>query len=439
MVSTELSGLISSLANTLMVGRLGTHDLASLVLATGIVMLIYIWGFGVYGAVSALTSEAEGRGEFEEVGHTARMGVWCCLIISVCAIPVMGMSADILIFLGQNNSASRLAEQYLLIYQWSIYFSLIAIIIIAFLCSIDRAAMIFWFGAVAALMKVTLNFLLIFGWFGFPALGLIGAAIASVCADASMCFLLIFYSFWDKKARRCAVYSRFWRPDLTRIIQVFKFAFPISLLYLGEAVILYTAAIYMGWIGIVAVASHGIAMQILGVLYIFPSGITSAGVVRVAQAFGRGDREAIAYSGWTLLGVSIVIALLLSPILIVYSKPMASFFISTQNPHYSQIISLTSSLLLIGALILLPEYLQLAAASALRGLSDTRMPMLLSLLCYIGVSIPLAYILGFWLGMGPVGIWIGLGSGFALAAALLVHRFIRREKLNLVKGDKVGE
>ncbi|WP_310618509.1 MATE family efflux transporter [Flexibacterium corallicola] len=431
LVGAQLAQMGISISDTVMVGWLGTEQLAALVLATQLGLVIHLTGYGILGAVLPLASTAEGKGDKAEVRRVTRMGLWWALLLALIATPVLWFTEPIFLAFGQEPEVSRLASEYLRIFLWSYYFSMAVIAFRGFFSSIGKTTVLLWANIVGVLLNILFNYILIFGALGIPAYGIHGAAAASLVTYAGMLSFLLAYVYWEPKARSYDLLTRFWKADFPKMVEIFKLGYPIALMFLSDVGVFIVAAFFMGWIGAVEVAAHGIALQVVSIIYMIPMGISNAGTVRVGQALGRKDKQGITLSGWSIILMAMVITLTGTLLLWLFSDQVLALYIEESNPDIVELSATATTLLLIGTAFLMADGVQVAASAALRGLSDTKVPMYIGLFCYWGISATLAYALGFWVELGAMGIWIGLSTGLFVTATLFSLRFYNREKLGL--------
>ena len=205
--------------------------------------------------------------------------------------------------------------------------------------------------------------------------------------------------------------------------EVFRLGWPIGLTMLSETGLFAASAVMMGWLGTVPLAAHGIALQLASMTFMLHLGLSNAATVRAGNAFGRTDWPHMARGGLVALVLSALIALVTIVVFVAYPEPLIGVFLDPEDPARAEIIVAGVVLLILAAVFQLVDGAQVIALGLLRGAQDTRAPMVLAAVSYFGVGLPGAYILGFPMGWGGPGIWVGLVLGLAVAAVLLNHRF----------------
>jgi multidrug resistance protein, MATE family len=245
--------------------------------------------------------------------------------------------------------------------------------------------------------------------------------------------LMLAYVLRQRRFKRFYVLMRFSTPDWPRFREIFRIGTPIGLTVLAEVGLFTAAALLMGRLGTDEVAAHAIALQCASMAFMVPLGLGIAATVRVGTAYGRSDPDGIHKAGWTafVLGTSFMAV---SCILFLTAGPtIVSWFLDPRAPENANALALAASFLVIAGVFQLVDGAQVVAAHALRGLSDTKVPMLFAILGYWLVGLPVAYVLGFVLDWRGVGIWIGLAAGLAFVAVVLLIRFALRERLGLLR------
>ncbi len=267
-----------------------------------------------------------------------------------------------------------------------------------------------------------LGYALIHGHWGMPKLELLGAGVATTTVNFGMCAAALWFTYSQRPFRKFHVLGRFWRFDWPLMRQLVVIGAPIALSFLLEYGLFSAAGLLMGLISTSALAAHQIALQIAAILFMVPFGIGMAATVRVGQAFGRGDPAAIKRSGMVAVVLGIVFMTTMTLVVIVLRFDLARLFFGDTRQGLAA-IELAATLMLVGATFFIADGIQTVAAGALRGLSDTRVPLVLAAISYWAIGFTAAYGLAFWVGMGAVGVWIGLSIGTGIYAVLLVLRF----------------
>jgi MATE family multidrug resistance protein len=300
---------------------------------------------------------------------------------------------------------------------------LIAMVIKSYLAALEKTQVVFWITVVSTLLNAFVNYLLIFGNWGLPELGLRGAAIASLSTHFFAMAGMIAYALLVRPEHK--LFARFWKPDWEMFNRVFRLGLPIGLTGLSETGLFAATALMMGTLGKIPLAAHGIALQCAGLTFMLHLGISNAATIRAGNAFARGDREHLERGARVVFGMSLVAALLAIVGFLVWPEILILAFLEQGEPARDEIVAIGVVLLACAALFQLVDGAQIIALGLLRGAQDATVPMWSAAVSYWGIGVPSAYVFGIVLGYGGAGVWMGLVLGLACAAGLLSWRFWR--------------
>lgn len=432
LIGAQLAQIAINVTDTIMIGWLGAPELAAAVLATQTFFLFFIFGSGFCLAVMPLAAQAHGRDDVRGVRRSVRMGMWVILCYSAVVMVPLWMTESVLLLLGQPAETAALAGDYMRVAQWAMAPALIIMVFRSYLSALERAQVVLWATVAGTIANAFLNYMFIFGNFGAPRLGVVGAAVASLGTGSVTCLLLILYAVTKKELVRYALLVRFWRPDWQAFNEVLRLGWPIGATILAEVGLFAGASVMIGWIGTIELAAHGVAIQLAGIAFMFPMGLASAATVRVGNAYGRGDWVGLSRAGSVALALTVVITLLLAIVFWTMPEILVGWFLDERNPDASLVLLHAVPLLAVAAAFQLFDGLQVMGAGLLRGLKDTKVPMLYAMISYWAMGMTAAYFLAFWADLGAVGVWWGLALGLAFAAILMNWRYYRRERLGLV-------
>ena len=307
---------------------------------------------------------------------------------------------------------------------WGLVPALWFVVLRNFIAALERprAGMVVTFLAIA--FNALAGYGLIFGAFGLPALGLRGAGIAAALTNVLMFLGLLAYVQTDRQFRRYQILGRFWRPDWVRFREILRLGLPIGVTLVMEVGLFAGAGFLMGWVGTAELAAHQIALQCASVTFMVPLGLGQAATVRVGLAVGAGDRPGVLRAGIAALIMGG--AFMTATAVLMWSAPAAivGLFIDAADPANARALQLAVTFLGIAALFQIFDGGQVIGAGVLRGLKDTRWPMIFAAFAYWVVGIGAALGLAFGAGLAGVGIWIGLALALAVAALLMIGRFI---------------
>jgi MATE family multidrug resistance protein len=274
--------------------------------------------------------------------------------------------------------------------------------------------------------------MLIFGRLGAPTLGLAGAGIATTITATLGFGALVAVAMTDRRFRRYHLFGRFWRPDWNRFRSIWRIGLPIAVTLAFEVAFFGGAGLLMGVIGTTELAAHTIALQIAALCFMVPLGIGQAATIRVGHALGAGDPAAVGIAGWAALAVAMGFGCLTALLLVAVPGMLVGAFLDPAAAGNGPVIALAVQFLFFAAIFQLADGAQVVGAGMLRGLKDTRRPMLYAALGYWGIGTPAGLLLAFPGKLGGSGLWIGLAIGLAAVSLMLLVRWRRREKLRLV-------
>lgn len=425
LAGSHLAQFALAVTDTIMLGWYGVTDLAASVIGAALYFAFFTFGLGFANAVMPMVAAAAANAQDTEVRRVTRMGLWLSLIYAALVLPLFWFSAPLLTLLGQPPEVVPLAEDYLRLMGLALPFALIVAVLKSYLAALGRTQMTLFVTVAAVFLNIALNWLLIFGNLGFPELGVTGAALASILVQVATVLGLGIYCAWLPDLRRFTLFQRFWRPDWQAMGQVWRLGWPIGVAMIAETGLFSAAAVMMGWIGTLELAAHGIALEVTAMLFMVHMGFSNAATVLVGRGWGTGDRVAMRAHARAAILVSMTFAAATIVLYVAFAPQIVGLFLSPADPLRDQIIVIGASFLLIAAVFQLTDGAQVVAMGLLRGVQDTRVPMIIAALSYWGVGLPASYVLAFPLGFGGEGLWAGLVVGLSVAACLLMWRFWR--------------
>ena len=435
LILTNLAQSLIHATDVILLGWAGPRTLAAATLGINIYLAFLIFGMGLMIAASPILAREIGarRHSVRDVRRTVRQAMWAAVAIAVPVWIILWNSAALLVALGQDPALAADAQSFVRVLMWGLLPYLFYLVLRAFVSALERPLWSLIVGLVGVLFNGIVNYGLIFGAFGMPRLGLVGAGIGSAAANfvlfAGMALVVSFHP----RFRRYRLFGRFWRPDWERFAEIWRLGLPIAVT-LGLEITIFNAAVFlMGLIGTDAIAAHAIAIQIAAFTFMVPMGLGQAVTVRVGLAYGRKDPQGIAVAGWTSFFLSVGFMGAMALVILAVPGPLVSLFLDEGDPANAQVVALATSFLLVAALFQIFDGAQVVGAGMLRGLQDTRTPMIYAAFGYWIVGITTGVGLAFGLGWGGIGIWAGLAAGLACVSLLMLLRWIRREELGLLR------
>ncbi len=434
LILANLTMALIHATDVVLMGRLSAHALAASALAINLNMALTIFCIGLVLAASPLMAAELGRNRYavRDLRRTFRQSVWVAISVTIPSWLLLWNAEPIMLALGQKPDLAASASLFLKGYMWSMMPFLIFQAMRHFFAALERPGWILAVSAVAVVMNAGLGWVLIFGAFGVPALGIIGSGIATSITWTVMVIGLGLVIATQRPFARYRLFGNWWRPDWGRYRAIWALGLPIAVTLGFEGTVFSFAIYLMGLIDEASVAAHAIALQLAALTFMVPMGLAQAATVRVGLAFGGGDRDGITRAGWTafVLGVGFMALMALAMVLI--PEMLIGIFIDAADPANARVIQLGVSFLLIGAVFQIFDGAQVVGAGMLRGLQDTRVPMVFAGIGYWAIGMGLGAWLAFSQNWQGAGIWTGLATGLAVVSILMVWRWNRREQLGLV-------
>ncbi|WP_425045561.1 MATE family efflux transporter [Primorskyibacter sp. S87] len=421
LIGGHLAQFAIGLTDTVMLGWYGVEALAAVTLAGSYFFVFFLMGSGFGWAVMPMVAAAEAKGDQTSIRRATRMGLWLSLAFATLVMPVFWWSESILLALGQGADVAARAGQYLRIGGWGIIPALLVMVLKSYLAALERTQIVLWITVAAAVVNAIVNYALIFGNWGAPELGVVGAAIATVATQLVSLGAVIFYAV--RSLPEHSLFQRFWRPDWEMLGSVFRLGVPIGLTNLSEVSLFAASTMMMGWFGTIPLAAHGITLQLTSATFMVHVGLSNAATIRAGNAFGRRDRAHMGKGAIVVTMMSLVTAALTIFCFLVWPEPLLSLFMDNADPDRPEILRIGAGLLAVAALFQLVDGAQVIALGLLRGVQDTAVPMVIAALSYWAVGIPVSYLMGFVWEWQGVGVWLGLVCGLACAGILLMWRF----------------
>ncbi|QTD55414.1 MATE family efflux transporter [Parasphingorhabdus cellanae] len=434
LILSNLTMALIGATDVLMIGWLGARELAAATLGFNLAMSCAIFCMGLVTASAPMMASEIGRmgHSVRDVRRTFRQAIWAAVTVIVPFWILLWNTESILVFFGQQPDLARNAGLYISAYMWSILPFLCFIILRNFISALEQPVWALIISVIAVLANALFNYALIFGKFGVPAFGVIGAGIGSVMTNMLMFGGMALVVILHKRFRRYHLFGRFWRADWQRYRALWKLGLPIAVTMGLEGSVFGIAALLMGLINAESVAAHAIALQLASLTFMVPMGLGQAATVRVGIQYGRKDHAGITRAGWVsfVLGTSFMAAMAL--VFVLAPDFLIAIFIDASAPGNEKVATLAVSFLAIAAIFQIVDGAQVVGAGMLRGLHDTTVPMVFALMGYWFIGIGVGAGLAFWQGWEGIGVWTGLASGLGIVAILMLARWMMRQRIGLL-------
>ncbi len=434
LILTNITMVLINATDVFLLAKLGPDELGASAMGSGIVIAMMLFGIGLVTASSPMIASELGRKphSVRDVRRTFRQTLWAATAITIPIMVLLWFSEDILRAAGQPERLAANTGLFIRALQWEIWPALGVVALRSFMSALEQPRWTLVAGVAAVFVNLAINYTLIFGKFGFPALGLWGAGIGSAVTSMFQFIFLGIVVTRHPRFRRYHLFGRWWRADWPRFRTLWTLGFPISLALGFEAMVFAAAVFLMGYISTAAVAAHAIAIQIASMSFMVPMGIAQAATVRVGIGYGKKDAAAIHRSGWTafVLGVGFMTAM--AGVIWIMPHILIGIFLDPALPGNAAVTDLAVTFLGVAAVFQIADGAQVVGAGMLRGLHDTTWPMIYALFGYWVIGIGVGAGLAFWAGWSGFGVWVGLASGLAVVSVLMLWRWLRRDALGLV-------
>lgn len=419
----QMGHVMVGLADSIMIGKLGTVPLAASAFANSIFIIVMVFGIGMAYGLTTPVANADGEGKPEKARSYLKHGIYLNGAVALSLFTILLILQPLMPYLGQEKAVWQSAGSYYQLISYSIIPLLGYLTFKQFAegLSDTRAAMAISLGA--NFLNIGLNYLLIYGNWGLPALGLEGAGLATLLARSIMFLSMAIYVF-KKPAFKAYTRGMRWqireRAQFKKLIDI---GLPSGLQYLFEVSAFALAAVMAGWLGAEALAAHQIAISLASLSYMAASGFSAAANVRVSNLLGAQKYLDLRRSAYSNFGLTLVLMIAWGLLFLVGRDFFPSFY--SKDPV---VLKLAAQLLSVAVAFQIFDGLQTVALGALRGLAETRLPTFIALMSYWPIGLGTSYLLGFKTELATVGIWLGLALGLIFASVLLTLLFNKRSK-----------
>lgn len=426
----QLGHVMVGLADSIMIGRIGTTPLAAAAFANSIFVVPMVFGIGMTMGLTPPIANADGEGRNDKAGGYLKHGLVVNMITALAIFILVLLFSFFTSSLGQEQQVVNLADPYLLIITGSIFPLMLFLTFKQFAegLSDTRFAMVASLGA--NLLNIFFNYLLIYGNWGFPELGLNGAGYATFAARIIMAVVMLIYVFRTPKFREFIQYYFSTRWHKSYFNKLLRIGLPSGLQYIFEVSAFAVAAIITGQISAKALASHQIAISLASLSYMMATGIGAAASVRVGNQLGARNYRVMRAAGRSCLGMGLIFMALCGLVFFAGRNFFPQFYTDD-----AEVIRIASQLLIVAVVFQLSDGTQVVSLGALRGMSEVRLPTYITFFSYWVMGLLPAYLMGIIFEMGPLGVWYGLALGLTVAAVLLYWRYEYKCKTYISETD----
>lgn len=415
----ELAQMFLHILDAAMVGAVGYKQLAAAALVLSVMNIPFVFGIGITISVSQMVSMANGKRDGKLVSHYLYNGFLLCAFSAIVISLVIEFSKNILFHLGQDAEVATLALPYLQIMGWSVIPMLLFMALKQFTDGLEHTKTAMILSVLALPLNAFLNWLLIYGNWGFPRMELVGAGWGTLITRSLIFIVLVFIILYHPLfARYIAVRKHEWKLTWQTIKDLLHIGIPSSFQITMEAGAFAVSGIIIGTIGAIEQASHQIALSLASLTFMVSMGLSQAGSIRTSNALGRRDLVAIKFIGKSTIAIALVYGSLCALSFIIFQHSLPLLF----NKN-ARVVSLSAYLLLFAALFQISDSVQAVSAGLLRGIKDVKVPTYFIAVAYWIIGLPAGCVLAFYFKMGAAGMWTGFIIGLSLSAIFLTLRF----------------
>ena len=419
-VLSELGWMAQGVVDTIMVGRLGPAAIGAVALGNAVCYTPSLFGVGLMLGLDTLVSQAYGREDHDECHRWLAHGVYLACIAAVPLMIAIGVASVFFTRFGITAEVAAPAAGYTAWLLWGTLPLLLYAAARRYLQGVRQVRVITVTYVLANLVNWFLNWVLIYGKLGFPALGVNGSAISTVFARVTMAVALMGFAWRYERTRGHPLFQHWAGPQAARLKQLVRLGAPAASQILLEVGAWNLATFCAGYLTPVALATHQIVLNYASITYMVPLGISAAAAVSVGHALGAGDPARARRAGWIALALGVGFMLLAAIVLVLFPRPLIELY--TSDPG---VLAVGSTLLGIVATFEIFDAIQIVSTGSLRGLGETRAPMWANLVGYWVLGLPLGFFLCFGLKWGIYGLWIGLTLALIVIALAVLARWRR--------------
>jgi len=422
-IITQLLQISMNFVDTIMAGRLSPEDLAAIAVGTSVLMPVVVLCMGCLMAVTPIVAQNVGGRNLDDIGKNARQVLWLSQILAVPAFFILRNLDFVFELLQVTDEIVPIASGYLQAISWGIFpvFAYAALRHFNEGLSVTRPAM--YIAIIGTLINIPANYVLMFGKLGFPELGAIGTGYASSLVYTVMFVAMLWFTASHEPYKRFDIFGKFRWPEKKYLKELVGIGTPIGISSSMEVSMFAAVSLLISSLSTIEVAAHQIAINFASICFMIPLGLSIAISARVGNSMGRNKPQEARFRGYVGVGISTLFMICTASILFLFPESITSIYTSDAS-----VTEIAVQLLYMAAIFQISDGLQVSGYGALRGLKDTKVPMVVNLIAYWIIGIPTAYLLGFTYNYGAPGFWVGLIAGLTAAGILHNTRFFIKTK-----------
>ncbi len=417
-VLSQIGQVTVQLVDNMMVGHVGTMELAASAFANNVFIVGMFFGMGITYGITPLVGKAFGNNKPELVVIWLKNGVLTHMIAALLLSVLMFGAYFLLPFLGQTEDVLEASKPYYLLLCGSYLPFMLFFSVKQFFEGIGNTKIAMQITLTANLVNILLNYVLIFGKFGFPELGLVGAGIGTLVSRLVMPLMFVIYIIKLPRFRKYFSRARSVVFQKVRFIAVLRIGIPIAFQIVVEGITFSIGAVMMGWLGETPLAAHQVAIGLAGFTYMISLGISQATTIRISHQMGENDFISLRKAAWASTHLVLFFMSAMGIIFILAKSYLPLLFTSDTD-----VVAIAAQLLIVAAIFQVFDGLQVSMLGALRGMADVKIPMFMAFISYLLIGVPTSYVLTFLLDAGPQGIWYGYLVGLGSAGIFFYFRF----------------
>ena len=421
----QVALIATGFVDTVMAGRISPLALGAIAVGANLWIPVYLFCVGLMMAVSSMVSHYYGAGQYGHIRDLFKQSLIVSAVLGVAGLFAVRQIAVLMDWIGIDPGIVPVAVEYLYAVSWGIPAVCVYLALRFISEGIGYTRPMMVIQIIGLMLNVVLNYILMFGKFGVPAMGAVGAGWATAIVMWINLLMLIFYVIGHHR------YSEIWRSvkqqtDWSRLREMLHLGLPIALTLVSEVSMFAAVALLMGRLGVIEVAAHQVAINFAGMMFMIPLGISAATTIRVGHALGKQQPAAARLRGYAGISLAAMCMLATASMMLLFPEQVVSIYSDD-----AEVAGLAVQLLFMAAIFQLSDGIQVSAAGALRGMKDTLFPMLASVVVYWFFGLPVSYYLGFSQQFGPQGLWAGLVASLTFSAVWLVWRFQRISRVQI--------
>lgn len=419
-VLSQVGNAIVQLVDTFMVGQLGTVPLAAVSFASAVFFVGFVFANGLVMSVTPIVGQLYADGDKERMGSVIVNQVVYSLLVGLFGMSVLLVMRYVMPSMGQDAAVVEYAVPYFTVIAVSVFPNTVFMSLKQVFEGLGNTSVAMVITVIGNVVNILFNWILIYGKFGFPEMGMLGAGVSTLISRILMPVMFVVYICFSDRWRVYFPRVSFARLDGGTLRELLTVGVPIALHVMMEMGAFALSAIMMGWFDPVALAGHQIASNMSNMLFMVVLGISAATTIRVSHQYGARDYDAMRMAANASIHICLAANAIMGTLLIVFRRSVAGIFTDDQA-----VIELGSQLLIMAGIFQLSDGMQAVGAGILRGLKDVQVTMYVAFLAYVVINLPLGYLMAFVAGVGPIGIWMGFIGGLSVAAILFRVRYLR--------------